>query len=129
MTPSQAVDELERQYKQVLDRVVADMFNEFSRITPVGNPSTWKINEGRAGKKLYKPAGYSGGQLKTSWDLTPQGEGWRLSNNMEYASVIFAGRRLVAGKMYGSEQLPAGLDPVLAKYNRILEREFERIRV
>ena len=106
MNPSEAVDELERQYKQVLDRVVADMFNEFTRITPVET-----------------------GQLKTSWDLTPQGEGWRLSNNMEYASVIFEGRRLVAGKMYGSIQLPAGLDPVIAKYNKILEREFERIKV
>ena len=106
MNPSEAFDELKRQYEQTLARVVADMFNEFTRITPVKT-----------------------GQLKTSWDLTQQGEGWLLSNNLEYASVIFEGRRLVAGKMYGSTHLPAGLDPIIAKYNKILEREFERIKV
>ena len=44
------------------------------------------------------------------------------------ARIGFDGRRLVAGKWYGSEQLPAGLSPILAKYNIILERELDEVR-
>ena len=68
------------------------------------------------------------GQLKGAWDLQKTSEGWRISNNMQYASILFDGRRIVSGKEYGSKQLPQGIQPVLEKYNIIMQRELNKIK-
>ena len=47
---------------------------------------------------------------------------------MNYASILFDGRRIVSGKAHGSLQLPAGIDPVIAKYNIIMQSELNKIK-
>jgi hypothetical protein len=105
-TVTEAMERLKIEYQKVLGTVVIDMFNEFVHVTPVDT-----------------------GQLKTSWSMKKKGDGWVLTNNMEYASIIFDGLQFVAGRMYGSNQLPMGLDPVIFKYNKILEDKLKGIRV
>lgn len=45
------------------------LFGEIIRVTPVGNPKLWKVNEGNKGK-LIKPKGYVGGRLRGNWQAT-----------------------------------------------------------
>jgi len=48
---------------------------------------------------------------------------------MTYATIIFDGRVVGDdGIIRGSESLPDGLDPILAKYNRILETKLNNVR-
>jgi hypothetical protein len=108
MTISQELNSIYDEQMRVVGIVANDMLSELIHVTPV--------------------ALVNGGSLKGAWDIQTITNGYRLSNNLEYADVIFDGRRLVAGKWYGSEQLPAGLDPILAKYNLILERELDGVR-
>ena len=89
----------------VVAKVAADMFAELIQITPVDT-----------------------GQLKIAWDLSKTPNGWLLSNNLGYSSIIFEGRVVGSdGVVRGSEQLPNGLAPILDKYNRVLEIELRRI--
>jgi len=69
------------------------------------------------------------GALREAWNMERTGDTWHISNNMEYASIIFDGRRLVAGQWYGSEWLPGGIDPILMKYNKILEIKLKNVRI
>ena len=102
----QAMDQLQIKINQTVNEVAVDLYNELVRVTPVDT-----------------------GQLRTSWTFEKTALGYLLSNNMQYASIIFEGRRIVAGKTYGSKQLPAGLDPILMKYNIILTNKLNKIKV
>jgi len=106
MALSNTINELNLKINKTINRIVVDLYNELVKNTPRDT-----------------------GQLATSWSFNKLGDGWIISNDKEYASIIFEGRRLVAGKMYGSEQLPAGIDPILLKYNIILTNELNKIRV
>ena len=90
---------------EIVDRIATDMLSEIIKKTPKRE-----------------------GTLRKAWQMEKITGGWRLSNNMEYADVIFDGRRLVAGKWYGSEQMPEGIDPILNKYNIMLEVEINRLK-
>ena len=104
---AEALDKLWKLQMQILTTIVAELFDELIQNTPVDT-----------------------GQLRTSWDMIKVNEThWTITNNMEYASIIFDGRRLVAGKMHGSNQLPDGIDPILAKYNQLLEERLNNIRM
>ena len=105
MTPSQELDKIVAQQKRVVAKVANDLLSELIKITPVDT-----------------------GALKGAWSIKKTSDGWQLSNNMNYASILFDGRRIVSGKEYGSLQLPAGIDPVIAKYNIIMQQELKKIR-
>ena len=105
MTISQELNSIYDKQMRVVGIVANDLLSELIHVSPVDT-----------------------GTLKGSWDIQRITNGYRLSSNLEYADVIFDGRRLVAGKWYGSEQLPAGLSPILAKYNIILEQELDKVR-
>lgn len=99
------LNDIYEKQQRVLADVVADLFAELQRRTPVDT-----------------------GELKIAWELTRTNDGWLISNNMEYASIIFDGRKLDdSGVMRGSEQLPDGIIPILDKYNRILEIKLRKI--
>jgi len=106
MSFSAALDELVRKQKRVVDEIASDLFSELESVTPVDI-----------------------GILKGAWDLEETLSGWRISNNMTYAEVIFDGRRQVGGQWYGSESLPDGLTPILKKYNILLQQRLDNIKV
>ena len=106
MTISQELEDIYRRQLSVVGIVANDLFSELIHVTPVDI-----------------------GSLKNAWDIKKNSdESWTLSNNLEYASIIFDGRRFVAGKAYGSLQLPDGLDPILARYNIILQTMLNQVR-
>ena len=106
MLPSTELALIYQKQMRVVDDVANDLFSELIHVTPVDK-----------------------GTLKGAWDIKKTDDGYRLSNNMEYASVIFDGRRLVAGKWYGSEQLVEGISGILMKYNKILEIKLKNVRI
>jgi hypothetical protein len=106
MTPLEELNYLMREQKRVVEEVASDLLSELIGITPEKT-----------------------GQLKGGWDLEETSNGWILSNNLIYASVIFDGRRNVGGQWYGSESLADGLTPTLKKYNIILQDKLDRIKV
>jgi len=67
--------------------------------------------------------------LKNSWDLERLGKlSWRISNNADYADYALLGRRIVNGKMVGSEQLPDGIQPIIIKYDDVLQKRLKDLR-
>ena len=123
MDLSDALDHLERMQEVVLAETVADLYSELVTVTPVGDASQWNTK--------YPPKGYIGGSLRAAWKLTRLANNrWKLSNNMEYASIIFDGRKPGSGGwLQGSKQLPAGVDPILLKYNLLLTQRLNRLKV
>jgi len=130
MTLSQELDKLVQMQQKVLAEVVNDFYSELIAVSPVGNPTLWKVNQGRGNRALSIPRGYRSGSLKGAWDLRKTATGWQISNNMTYASIIFDGRVPdEKGIIRGSKQLPFGIDPIIFKYNRILQIKLDNIRV
>lgn len=126
MTLLEEFNELKAKKDFIVAKIANDLFSELVNDTPVGNPSSWKINEGRT--KLYIPKDYRSGQLKGSWAIKKTLDGWELSNNMLYASIIFAGRdEDEFGIWRGSKQLPDGIEPTIEKYNILLEQELRKL--
>jgi len=111
-TISQELNQIYTKQMQVLDKVVSSLFSELQKRTPVDK-----------------------GSLKGAWDKQETDSGWTISNNMTYASVIFDGRKFVYspsfpnGRWEGSEKLPEGIDPIIARFNIILQNELKKVRV
>ena len=100
----QDLNNIAEQTEKILASVAADLFAELQLKTPVDT-----------------------GQLRQSWALDKVSDGFEISNNLSYASIIFDGRKIVNGKAQGSTQLAEGIQPILDKYNRRLEIELRRI--
>ena len=67
------------------------------------------------------------GYSKNAWQSPKQidkGE-WQVVNDVLYASVLWKGRHVDGGKVYGSEQLPLGGYPIL---NAIKEKLIKRLK-
>ena len=97
---------------RVIGKAVIDLFAEFQAQSPVGTEETTGVK------------GYSGGSFKEAWDIDVIGDNeWRITNNMGYATILFEGRRMVAGKYQGSEQWPEGGLVMLEQFNRYIERK------
>jgi len=99
------LQELEDQANRLIAKFAADLYAELVRRTPVDS-----------------------GQLKSAWEMTKVAEGWLLSNNMNYASFIFNGRRVIDGHTLGSLQLPDGVFPILQRFNNELNRQLQELR-
>ncbi len=98
------IDKVVSEIDEVVDRVAQDLLSELITVTPVQT-----------------------GALKGAWYIEESNDGWIISNNMEYASIIFDGRRIVGGREYGSKKLPAGISPILKKYDLIMQQELAKI--
>ncbi len=62
------------------------------------------------------------GDFRSDWKMTrPDEFNWKIENNMQYASILWYGRRELNGRMYGSDQWPLGGEPMLAKFKYDLE--------
>jgi len=104
MSLSKEFENLLDQKQKILNKVVLNLYSELVRATPVDT-----------------------GTLKTSWELKKvSSTHWVLSNNMEYAEIIFRGIR--PGVKGGSKNLPDGVYPILQKFNTQLELELANIR-
>lgn len=69
------------------------------------------------------------GYLKNSWEIEEIKKlHWRISNNSDYADYALMGRRMLGGKMVGSEQLPDGISPILIKYDDELEKRLKGLK-
>lgn len=78
--------------------------------------------------ELIKRTPVDSGQLKASWDIIKVNSGFLLNNNMNYASFIFNGRRLVMGKMLGSAQMPDGVYPLIQNFNNELNKRLKELK-
>ena len=78
--------------------------------------------------------GYRGGAFKAHWSVPDlKGYVWSFGNSMEYASVLWAGRRFFRGRWWGSEQIKGpidwskGGDVYLEQMNKDMQAELNRI--
>ena len=78
--------------------------------------------------ELIKRTPVDTGELKATWDMRPILDGWLLTNNMNYASFIFNGIRVVDGKTLGSLQMPDGVYPIIQKYNLEVQRRLDLLK-
>ena len=106
MTPSEAVEEIRKQQTKILSREVTNLYSELQTKSPVDT-----------------------GTFKGAWQLEKVVGGWKITNGVQYATILADGRRFVLGKWVGSEQFPEGIAPILAKYNIIIANEFKKIKV
>lgn len=67
------------------------------------------------------------GSFRAAWDIKEKENGWRISNNMEYAITLWNGRRKVGKRWYGSLQWPEGGDPMLQELNGRLQKRLDVI--
>ncbi len=69
------------------------------------------------------------GYYRSSWSFHKITKlSFKLSNSVNYASILARGRRYVDGQMRGSIQWPEGLAPMLLKTNVEMKRKFDAIR-
>jgi len=61
------------------------------------------------------------GDFRSAWEINQVGKlKWRVTNNMDYASILWRGRRNVGGKWYGSEKWSQGGEPELQRLKKRL---------
>jgi len=107
MLPSEELQKLYKKQIQTVAEEVANLFTRFLKVAPVDT-----------------------GAFRTAWTLEQTSPtSWEISNDVEYASILFDGRRFVAGQWFGSEQWPEGGDVMIERFNRILERKLKQIRI
>lgn len=126
MTALEELEEIQRKQQAVVAGIAKELLGALIKATPVGNPSLWKINEGRVGK-LRKPKGYAGGTLQNSWELIKDGNDYILFNPIFYASIATAPYIREGAIQQGSTQFRAGIQPVIDAYDRELQRRLDRI--
>lgn len=107
MDPSKELMELYQKQIRTVAEEVANLFARFIKSSPVDT-----------------------GAFRAAWDLRQSGPtSWVISNDMEYAEILFDGRRFVAGKWLGSDQWPEGGEVMLKRFNKIVERRLNKIRI
>ncbi len=105
-SPSEALDKIMKQTRQILKETVYEFHSALQRVAPVDT-----------------------GHFKLSWKVKPVSKDeYLISNNAPYASILWAGRMMVNGKMYGSEQWSKGGDIMLAKRNIQMQNKLKIIR-
>jgi len=105
MTPTEELKRLWEKQKEVINRRTTKLYSDLVRVAPVDT-----------------------GMFKSAWTLDRLGEAsWRISNNMEYASVLWAGRDPITKK--GSKQWQHGGDPMLEEFKEDLQRKLDRINL
>lgn len=117
--PTEELKQIISKQEQVVAKIAADLYRELIKVTPVGDPSLWK-NPNSA------PAGYVGGNLRSSWTLEKQGDTWVINNPTEYAEIRLS--PYANNGQIGSKQMPAGIYPIIQKYEKRLQSELRTIK-
>ena len=104
MTATQELEQILKQKEKILDKLVINFFADLQTQAPVDT-----------------------GNFKNSWIIERFGDRWEIRNNSDYASILWNGRRFVAGRWFGSEQWQEGGEPMLERLNRDIQRELDRI--
>jgi len=122
MTPKQELDLILKKQNIITATVATDLLGELKRATPVGNPSLWEDPDAA-------PDGYTGGQLRRNWTIAKNGNIWEINNNMQYAEhrlqPAYVNEKGVL--ISGSFQFPAGVQPIIDKYDRKLQSDLNKI--
>lgn len=98
------LNDIDKKRQKVVDEIAAELLNEVTKKTPVKS-----------------------GNLKNSWELIEDGDGWIVFNSAIYASFALAPRISEQGISQGSDQFPAGVQPTIDKYDRELQRRLNAI--
>jgi hypothetical protein len=94
------------------DELIAEV-NEFER------KANLEVNKFYS--TMIKDAPVDTGDFRSAWEINQIGKlKWRVKNNMDYASILWRGRRNVGGKWYGSEQWAQGGEPELKRLEKRL---------
>lgn len=104
-------EEFEQKFASQIGRIVADetkkLFSDLVANSPVAK-----------------------GTFKSAWTIAKdESFAWTIHNPMQYASILWDGRRSVEGIMRGSEQWPQGGEPMLVVTNRRLEERLNRLKM
>lgn len=107
MTPSEAVEFIRREQKRIVAENVALFFSDLLKRSPVDT-----------------------GAFRSAWTLQKKSDtSWTIFNGMQYASILWDGRRLVGSQWFGSEQWPEGGESLLLWYNKKIENDFKKVVV
>lgn len=107
MTPSEELAKLYHAQIQLIAEEVANLFTKLLKSSPVDT-----------------------GAFRASWEIERTSEtSWVITNDVEYAEILWDGVRMVAGKKYGSDQWPDGGDIMLERFNRMITRKLDKLRI
>ena len=107
MTLTQELEALSQQAERVVAKCTQGLYTDLVKASPVDT-----------------------GNFRSAWTLTPINKlTWEIRNPVDYASILWEGRRQVGDTYYGSAQWPGGGDPMLAQANRKLQADLDSIRV
>ena len=104
MTPSEELNSLISKKDRLIAEKVSNFYSDLVKASPVDT-----------------------GTFRASWDLQKSNYKWTISNNAEYASILFGGRRLAGNKMIGSEQWQEGGEPMLQRFENDLQRNLDNM--
>ena len=105
MLPSEELAIIHKKQLDVVAEEVITLFDKFVKVSPVDT-----------------------GAFKGAWAIKKNKLSWIITNDMEYATILFTGRRKAGNKEYGSKQWPEGGDPILMKFNRTLKRRLKKVK-
>ncbi len=78
---------------------------------------------------LVSAAPVDTGNFKAGWQMKKVSDlHFLIYNPVKYASILWAGRRTVGGKAYGSEQWTNGGDPMLKQTDISISRRMQGIK-
>ena len=106
MTPSEALKAIERDAERIVSQEALGLHARLVQASPVDK-----------------------GAFKASWSIDRKSPlRWTIVNTVNYASILWAGRRTVGGKAYGSEQWVHGGDPMLKQTDIAINRRMKGIK-
>jgi len=117
MLPSEELIIIYKKQLLTIEEEVMNLFRRFIKVSPVDT-----------------------GAFRSAWEVDQVSpREWIITNNTEYATILFDGRRfvggqwvagqLISGQYYGSDQWPDGGGPILELFNRRLQKKLDRIKV
>jgi len=107
MLPSEELAILYKKQLLTIEEEVMNLFRRFIKVSPVDT-----------------------GAFRSAWAVVQvSATEWIITNNTEYATILFDGHRSVAGRLYGSKQWKEGGEVMLKRFNRILQRKLNRTKV
>jgi len=103
---SDSFSELIKETEQAITNEVITLYSEFVKASPVDT-----------------------GSFRSAWSLDKNKKySWSISNNMEYADILFAGRRKVGKKWLGSEQWIDGGESMLKEFENRIENKLNSLQ-
>ena len=107
--PSDALETLMKQSERVVAEESYALYADFKLASPVDT-----------------------GMFKQSWVLSKKsgqsGLAWTIFNPLEYASILYDGRRKVGGRKYGSDQWPNGGEPMVQNTDITITQRIKRLK-